>query len=65
MNSVKTPMFEQTFFSPTVEDSRSAIQVASKTRLSSTYKKDSMDTMDEMIKFSQKSLCPTDRVGQI
>jgi len=62
MNSVKTPMFEQTFFSPTVEDSRSAIQVASKTRLSSTYKKDSMD---EMIKFSQKSLCPTDRVRQI
>jgi len=26
MNSVKTSMFEQTFFSPTVEDSRSAIQ---------------------------------------
>lgn len=52
-----TLMFEQTFFSPTVEDSRSASQVTSKIRSSSTYKKDPW-TMDGMIKFSQKSLCP-------
>jgi len=57
-------MFEQTFFSPTAEDSRSESQVASKTRPSSAAHESHGRTMDGMIKFRQSPSIRTDRLGQ-